>query len=418
MVEITGSVYNSSINAYICNASIYGATASFVITGAQGIQGIQGIIGIQGTDGYQGSDGVQGAQGSQGSQGTQGIQGTDGTQGTQGIQGSQGTQGIQGIQGVQGISFSDASLALYVQKTGDTITGNLIINASIGINNPSPGASLDISGNIQLSNNSFIKVGFPSITGGYLHRSFIQGVEDAFYSGISLRYGSTSYGAQSGPELLLSGTPRGNIYYHTNISTTQGTLLIGNYTNNELQSLVLTGGTNSYSNTWIGAAISWIQSQYNNLNITSQSNIKIISGYVDASTPTIMCTSTGMIGIRTLIPAYTLDVSGTFHSKGSVVFDSSLNMSSQRITSLASPIDIYDAVNKTYVDSSMNDSIDISTYFYTKTQTDASFQSIFTFNTKNSSANGYMGQISYDASYFYVCTSTNIWCRLLLENNY
>ena len=109
--------------------------------GVQGTQGIQGVEGSQGTIGSQGTEGAQGLAGIQGAEGTQGTLGTQGTQGTQGLIGIQGTIGIQGlagIQGVQGTSFSDASLALYVKKAGDTMTGDLTItgavisNASIG----------------------------------------------------------------------------------------------------------------------------------------------------------------------------------------------------------------------------------------------------------------------------------------------
>jgi hypothetical protein len=116
---------------------IQGITGHFGIDGSQGIQGAQGLQGIQGSQGIQGHQGIQGTQGIQGSDGLQGIQGNIGL-GTQGIQGIQGITGVQGTQGIQGTSFSDASLSLYVLKSGGTMTGSLIltsiVNSSDAIN--------------------------------------------------------------------------------------------------------------------------------------------------------------------------------------------------------------------------------------------------------------------------------------------
>lgn len=46
------------------------------------------------------------------------------------------------------------------------------------------------------------------------------------------------------------------------------------------------------------------------------------------------------------------------------------------------------------------------------------FQLIPSFATKGSSDTGTQGQWSFDASYLYLCTSTNIWKRILLEGGY
>jgi hypothetical protein len=45
-------------------------------------------------------------------------------------------------------------------------------------------------------------------------------------------------------------------------------------------------------------------------------------------------------------------------------------------------------------------------------------QMSITLGTKNSSSNGVPNQISYDASYLYVCTSTNLWGRIPLNYDY
>jgi len=45
-------------------------------------------------------------------------------------------------------------------------------------------------------------------------------------------------------------------------------------------------------------------------------------------------------------------------------------------------------------------------------------EELIEFGSKDSSATGLPGQMAYDASYFYLCTSTNVWMRFLGENNY
>jgi len=56
--------------------------------------------------------------------------------------------------------------------------------------------------------------------------------------------------------------------------------------------------------------------------------------------------------------------------------------------------------------------------YATVTQLNSMFQSKIDLSTKTSSDEGIMGEITFDASYIYVCTSTNIWGRLLLETGY
>jgi len=57
-------------------------------------------------------------------------------------------------------------------------------------------------------------------------------------------------------------------------------------------------------------------------------------------------------------------------------------------------------------DASLNNTLDASLLF----------QSILTLETKTGTSAGVPGQWSYDASYFYICTSTNIWRRTLMSS--
>ena len=83
--------------------------------------------------------------------------------GLRGAIGAQGTTGAQGIQGVQGTSFSDASLALYVKKAGDTMTGALTVNASLNIDGRDLYTALG-TGNIRLGVGSIVN---NSVVGDY-----------------------------------------------------------------------------------------------------------------------------------------------------------------------------------------------------------------------------------------------------------
>ena len=73
-----------------------------------------------------------------GAVGPQGYQGVQGATGFQGFQGAQGVQGHQGVQGPQGIDTASNR----VLKAGDTMTGNLNVNATIFSQNVIPVANV------------------------------------------------------------------------------------------------------------------------------------------------------------------------------------------------------------------------------------------------------------------------------------
>ena len=110
-------------------------------TGAQGPTGAVGPQGIQGVAGPQGEAGPQGAKGDKGDTGATGATGATGPQGDTGPQGPTGATGPQGPQGVPG-EVSQATLdahkasgdhdARYVNVTGDTMTGSLVMNEGGG----------------------------------------------------------------------------------------------------------------------------------------------------------------------------------------------------------------------------------------------------------------------------------------------
>lgn len=79
-------------------------------------------------DVFQGPQGIQGVKGDQGIQGVQGEQGIQGVKGDQGIQGVKGDTGDTGPQGPAGTAADTSTLVL---KAGDTMTGNLTMNANI-----------------------------------------------------------------------------------------------------------------------------------------------------------------------------------------------------------------------------------------------------------------------------------------------
>ncbi len=108
--------------------------------GYQGIQGVEGPVGPQGDKGDRGDTGSQGPQGEVGPKGDPGPQGPEGPEGPQGPQGLEGPEGPQGIQGIgvpsggtagQLIVRTDTSTEWknpeWVKKSGDTMTGNLVI---------------------------------------------------------------------------------------------------------------------------------------------------------------------------------------------------------------------------------------------------------------------------------------------------
>lgn len=113
-----------------------GPTGPIGLTGPQGLIGPTGPTGVSGPTGPTGPTGPQGLQGIQGVQGTtgptgptgpQGIQGVTGPTGPTGRTGPTGPQGTQGVTGPTGTVPTHNHDSSYVNVTGDTMTGDLIV---------------------------------------------------------------------------------------------------------------------------------------------------------------------------------------------------------------------------------------------------------------------------------------------------
>ena len=120
--------------------------------------------------------------------------------------------------------------------------------------------------------------------------------------------------------------------------------------------------------------------------------------------------SSGNVGIDK-IPSYSLDVSGTGRFTGGIVgyFDeASLGPDFEWNAGYLALVD--NDLTITSSDNTINIYSDAS-YLYLDT-------SIIGFDTKGSASEGIPNQMSYDASYLYICTSTNIWGRVLLDYSY
>jgi hypothetical protein len=144
-----------------------GATGSTGATGVTGVTGSTGATGLRGATGSTGATGVTGNQGSTGVTGNQGATGSTGATGVTGNQGATGSTGATGVTGNQGATGSTGATGLtgatgpgtIISGTGNYIpiySGNTVTimpqnvayidttNRRLGINNPSPLASIDI----------------------------------------------------------------------------------------------------------------------------------------------------------------------------------------------------------------------------------------------------------------------------------
>lgn len=124
-----------------------GATGAIGFTGAQGATGTQGFTGSVGPTGAQGDIGLTGFTGPIGPTGAQGIQGFTGAQGTQGATGVQGPTGVTGATGPvgQGVIAGGTSGQFYKKNSltdYDAIWATLAISDTTGLQ-----AALDAKAN-------------------------------------------------------------------------------------------------------------------------------------------------------------------------------------------------------------------------------------------------------------------------------
>lgn len=96
-------------------------------TGATGVPGADGATGATGSSGATGATGPSGPSGAQGLQGNPGIQGATGSSGVAGATGAPGTAGATGATGAVGATGPAPDTSSFVQKSGDSMSGNLQI---------------------------------------------------------------------------------------------------------------------------------------------------------------------------------------------------------------------------------------------------------------------------------------------------
>ena len=240
------------------------------------------------------------------------------------------------------IGYLDASIALKVAKAGDTMTGNLIINTSLGVRG---------------NNNS---------------------IDGSLYLGGNLSMGSTQVGYR--------------------IAAAGGIYAVGNIyaTSNLLASALQVDSIYPISNTGVNLTIQ--------TRATCPSANIVFKSMGNTPYETMRCSSIGNVGIRTPYPIYTLDVSGNIHSTGSITIDSSIILNNQLISGLTTPVSSSDAVNKWYVDSSLNDTWNLISYINTSSYYDGSLNNIRELYVTNVSVGialvGYISDASLDATQF------------------
>ena len=132
-----------------------GATGGQGLPGDTGATGATGPQGPQGPQGDDGINGLDGATGPLGPQGPAGINGLDGATGPLGPQGPAGNDGATGPQGPAGFLTSGSQFGNTPYWNGGfwvTNSNNLFNNGgSIGIGTSSPGAKLDVVGNVRIA---------------------------------------------------------------------------------------------------------------------------------------------------------------------------------------------------------------------------------------------------------------------------
>ena len=141
-----------------------GLTGATGIPGATGVAGNTGATGVKGATGSTGVTGVTGAGGNVGATGATGVKGTTGatgatgTTGTTGLTGSTGATGLTGATGATGLlaAGSAAGNTPYWNGTAWVVNSSNIYNngGNVGINNSSPGYTLDVAGNENISSPS------------------------------------------------------------------------------------------------------------------------------------------------------------------------------------------------------------------------------------------------------------------------
>jgi uncharacterized delta-60 repeat protein len=243
---------------------------------------------------------------------------------------------------------NNASLGLYVQKSGDVMTGPLTINAGgLQVQN-----DISIFGKTYINGNTYVG-GDVAIQGninidGSMYISNVEQID------ISAAYITLNTGLTGTPPLTLQ----------SGIVVNRGSEPPYIFGYNELEQTFRIGVSYLETSTHFSDASTQAVATREDdptpfgISYWNPSNYRFDTGDGFTFEPSVALNISinttidsslfvdGNIGIKTMNPQYTLDVSG------GVKIDGSLNMSNQRIHSLSIPADSSDAVNKFYVDSS------------------------------------------------------------------
>lgn len=320
--------------------------------GPQGPQGPPGVAGINGTNGVNGTNGINGINGTDGSTGPQGPPGVAGINGTnganltiinswwlsnmfylnfsdgyildspdltgpRGVAGINGTNGINGINGTDGVSFTNYSYFpcvnltgtaydlctltdTWVNQTGDTMTGPLIINESTvslrksavstynwTLKSSCVNPAVCNTGNFELFPSTLVAGNNVNLTGGIFY--FTRNPVGGFINNINFAF-SSNVSATIDTQSDVLNIPKIN----TSLFTNRLLIPCNNITGSASDLCTVTSGSGDLSS--INAANLTNRSALNNYILSSASNITdenwvnqsgdTMSGLLNFNTPT------------------------------------------------------------------------------------------------------------------------------------
>jgi len=251
-------------------------------------------IGAQGTQGPPGPQGNIGTQGNTGNQGATGPPGNTGNQGDLGPQGNIGNQGATGPQGVQGATGPNGNN--YWTQNGSSYIYNNNTGLNVGINNPNPQYTLDVTGNINFTGNltqNEITYGYWSLNSGSLQATGYSGDVNISTGNLNVFNGLGQFGTGV---TLVSGNldvAYGSIYIQPTFGTglSNGIFFPSNSTTSGFANIQFYPYSGENCNLEIGVS-------------GSQDNI-----YLNPA---------GNVGIKNQTPSYTLDVTGNINFTGNL----------------------------------------------------------------------------------------------------
>ncbi|MCP4252632.1 MAG: hypothetical protein GY775_04330 [Candidatus Scalindua sp.] len=216
-----------------------GADGTDGATGLAGADGADGATGPAGADGAVGATGPAGADGADGATGPAGADGIDGINGVDGADGATGSAGADGADGTDGTDGVDCA-NLYDHPWLQFGTDAYYNDGNVGIGTTSPGAKLEVNGEIKIGNSS------GTSTAGMIRWT---GADFEGYTGtewVSLTGGGASTGGPADPETVLLLHMDGNVQSFADSSVSgHNVTAVGDAT--QTNSSVMTGfGNSSY----------------------------------------------------------------------------------------------------------------------------------------------------------------------------